>query len=253
MKMTLLEIVQAVLSRAEDDEVNSIDDSEPSLLCAQRAKEEYFDLVNDVDWPHLNTVTQLASVSDATQPTVLSIPDTVVLMDVEGVIQYDITTSSDDNTKFRELVYKTPGDFLRYLANRNDSDSAVTKYTGYQGIPLLIRTDTMPTYWTTFDDEYVVCDSFYSTDETWLQGTKTTIKAKKIPTWTEDDDFIPDLPDNLFPMYLSKVTTKYFLYHTQKFNQLDLQETQSGKSRQRNYGTKSVGRFGRRTFGRNVR
>lgn len=252
-KMTLLDIVQAVLSRAEDDEVDSIVDSEPAILCAERAREEYFDMVNDIEWPHLNTLTQLVSVSDVTQPTVLQVPDSVTLMDYEEIIQYDVTTASDDYTVLREIKYMEPRDFMRHLKNRTDNSSNVTKYTGYQGIPLLIITDAMPTYWTSFDDEYVVLDSFDSATESTLQGSKTVVRAKKIPVWTHDDSFIPDLPENLFPMYLSKVTTKYFLYHTQKFNQIDLQETQSGKARQRRFGTKTSGRSTRKTYGRRAR
>jgi hypothetical protein len=253
MKYTLLQIVQAVLSRAEDDPVNDIDDTEASEMAALRAKEEYFDLVDDVDWPHLNTVTQLTSVSDVTQPTVLEIPSEVVLMDDEEIIQYDITTAADTNSKYRDLIYKEPGEFLRFCNARNDSNTNVVKYTGYQSIPLLIEDDKMPEYWTSFDDEFIICDSFHSDTESTLQGSKTTVKAKKIPTWTHSNSFIPDLPENLFSTYISKVTTKYFLYHTQKFSQLDLQESQSGKARQRRKGSKTAGRNKPRKYGRHVR
>jgi len=253
MKYTLLQIVQAVLSKAEDDPVNSIDDTEASEMASERAREEYFDLVDDAEWPHLNTVTSLTSLSDVTQPTILEIPSSVVLMDYEEVIQYDITETGDTRSTYRDLMYMEPGDFLRYIRTRDDSASNVTKYTGYNSIPLLIITDKMPTYWTSFDDKYIVCDSYHSITESTLQGSKTTVKAKKVPVWTHEDSFYPDLPENLFSTYLSKVTTKYFLYHTQKFNQLDLQESQSGKARQKRKGTKTKGRGKPKQYGRNVR
>lgn len=250
-KMTLLEIVQSVLNAADEDSVNAIDDTEASDSATIIAKEVYFDYMSSADWPHLMNLEKLDSVSDVTQPTTLQVPETITLLDHQEFFQYDVTETGDTVTTYRDVEYKPPGDFMRMLRSRNDSDTNVTKYTGYNSIDLLIRTDKMPEFWTSFDDAYIIMDSFHSSTESTLQGTKTSIMAKKIPTWTQTDVAIPDMPDNLFPSYLARCKVKYNAYFTQKDNPLDQLEAHSGQSRQRNKGHTTAGRNHRRKYGRN--
>lgn len=249
MKMTLLEIVQSVLDSADDDVVNAIDDTEAAESAARVAKEVYFDIVDDEDWPHLNTITRLTSLSDVTQPTVVEIPEDIVLIDYQEVFKYD-NTITGGNTTIKDVEYVTPADFMNKVTNLDESASNVTKYTGYNSIPMLIITDKMPEYWTSFDDHYIVMDSFYSAEESTIQGTKCFVQCKQIPTWTESGSFYPDLPHDMFSWYLSKVKTKYHAYHTQKQNFIDAQETQSGKSRQKSKGGKTSGRNKPKSWGR---
>lgn len=253
MKMTLLEIVQSVLGSADDDNVNDIDATESAVDAARVAKEVYFEIVDSGDWEHLNKIAQMASVSDATQPHVLNIPDGIVLLDYENVFKYDKTETGDTDTKIEDVEYVDNAEFMRIVTNRKDSSSNMTKYTGYDSIPMIIQTDKMPDYWTSFDDERIVMDSFHSTTETWLQGSKCFVKCKEIPTWTENKDFIPDMPHNMFSWYLSKVKVKYHAYHTQKSDIIDAQETHSGKARHRRKGSTTGGRRIRKSYGRSTR
>lgn len=248
-KYTLLEVVNAILNAADENLVNEIDDDEASDSATLVAKEVYFDLIHDNDWPHLNKLSSLTSLSDVTQPTVLGIPDNMTLLDHQEFFQYDVTEAGD-NSKYNNVDYEPPGDFMRRVRNRNDSDVAVTKYTGYDSIALLIKTDKMPTYWTSFDDEFIVMDSFHSATESTLQGNKCSIQAKIIPAWVQTNVAVPVLPDNLFPTYIARCKNKYSSYFTQKQNPLDQLEAQSGKARQRKKGHKSAGRNKRRSYGR---
>lgn len=252
MKMNLLEIVQSVLDSAEDDLVNAIDDTEASDSATRVAREVYFEIVDSGDWEHLNTVDQLDSVSDVTQPTVLEIPSDIVLLDYEEVFKYDKTESGDPKTDIRDVYYESPYAFMNRVSTRNDSSSNMTKYNiaSHNNVPMIIQTDKMPEYWTSFDDHYVVMDSFHSVTENTVQGSKSIVQCKKIPTWTNDGAFTPDMPENMFSWYLSKVKMKYHAYYTQKANILDQQETQSGQARHRRKGAKTDGRRKRRSYGR---
>lgn len=251
MKMTLLEIVQSVLDSADDDTVNDISDTEASESAARVAKEVYFEIVDSGDWEHLNTLSPMASVSDATQPTVLNIPDGIVLLDYEDVFKYDKTETGASYTNIADVKFLDTSEFMRVVTTRKDSASNMTKYTGYDSIPMIIQTDKMPEYWTSFDDERIVMDSFHSATENWLQGSKCFVKCKKIPTWTETNNAIPDMPHNMFSWYLSKVKTKYHAYHTQKVNAIDSQEAHSGKARHRRKGSTTGGRRIQKSYGRN--
>ena len=51
--MTLLEIVQDILSDMDSDEVNSINDSVESLQVAQIVKTAYYNIVDGKDYPWL--------------------------------------------------------------------------------------------------------------------------------------------------------------------------------------------------------
>lgn len=252
-KETLLTIVQYMLDAATEDSVNSIDDTEASTSAALIAKQTFFSLINEDDWPWLMGVRGLDSLSDITQPTVVQIPDNVTLIDAEEFMQYDSTEVGATNSSYTDLIYKEPGDFLRMIRGRNDSASNVTKYTGYASTALLIITDKMPEYWTSFDDEYIVMDSYHSATESTLQGSKISVEAKTIPTWTHTDAAIPDLPENMFPTYIARCKTKYNAYHTQKSNPIDQLEATSGQARQRRKGKRTAGRGKKPSYGRNRR
>lgn len=55
-KLTLLDIVQDVLSDMDSDEVNSINDSIEALQVAAIAKSTFYNIIDGRDWPHLYTV-----------------------------------------------------------------------------------------------------------------------------------------------------------------------------------------------------
>lgn len=248
---TLLQITQAMLNAADEDSVNDINDTEASESAILVAKEVYYDLIHSEDWSFLMKATSLTGLSDVTQPTVLQMPDNMTLLDHQELFQYDVTLVTDTYSKYRDIEYMAPGDFMRMLRARNDSNSNVTKYTGYESLDLLIITDEMPHYWTSFDDKYIVMDSYHSATESTLQGQKCTVQAKEIPTWSATNSAVPTLPDNMFPNYLARCKAKFNSYFTQKENPLDLLEAQSGKSRQRRKGNRSAGRHKRPNYGRN--
>lgn len=52
-KLTLLDIVQDILSDMDSDTVNSITDSVESLQIAQIVKTTFFEIITEGEWPHL--------------------------------------------------------------------------------------------------------------------------------------------------------------------------------------------------------
>ena len=67
--------------------------------------------------------------------------------------------------------------------------------------------------WTTFDQRYVYLDSYNSTEESTVQGSKTIINTIIKPEWSLSDTFIPQLPENMFTLLLerSRLASNYYL------------------------------------------
>lgn len=201
-KMTLLEMVQDILSDMSSDNVNSIDDTEESTQVAQIIKTVFAEIISKDKWPHLRQMYQLTASGTSSRPTHMSIADDVQYIEW---IKYNKKLLTADADKYEDVEYIEPDDFINKLNSRVSTNSNVTAITDdVSGISFLVVTDAHPTYWTSFDDENMVFDSYYSTLDTTLQGSKTQAYAYKEPAWSHVDTAIPDLPSKVFPYFLSE-------------------------------------------------
>ena len=57
-KLTVLAMVQDILSDMNSDEVNSINDTIEAQQVAQIINTTYFEIISSRDWPHLETLFQ---------------------------------------------------------------------------------------------------------------------------------------------------------------------------------------------------
>lgn len=208
-KKTLLEITQSVLSSMNSDNVNSINDLEEALQIAEKAREVYEDLMSIEDWEHLRTLTQLEALADSTKPNYLRIPDDVSAL---KVIRYDVRENLTDSKKYKEIIYRTPEEFLDLVLSRDNTSTTTLEVVDPSGVTLFIRDDIPPSYWTSFDGEYILFDSYDSDIETTLQQSKNLCEAVKEPTFSVTDNFIPDMPSSMFPAYIQEVTRVCSLY-----------------------------------------
>lgn len=211
-RSTLLEMTQRVLDAMNHDNVNSISDTIESTQIAKEARTVYYELMDRDDWPHLLQAIPLESVSDTSKPNFLKIPEEVTRIDV---IRYETTQSTDTARSFDVIEYLKPNEFLEHvLQNRSDQDN-VTTVTNSNNVPMFIRNDTRPYYWTTFDDEYIIFDAYDSAVDDTMQASKSIVQGKVIPTWTHSDSFVPDLPDHMFSLMLAELTAAAFTYWKQ--------------------------------------
>ena len=206
MKMTLLEIVQDILNDMDSDEVNSISDSVESAQVVSIIKDAYYDLINTRAWPQNYKLSTLEGVADADRPSHLKLPENVSEIEF---IKYNVKESGSDDL-YRKMEYLTPDEFIDHVILRNSSDSNVQVVTQSE-VKLNILNDQHPTYWTSFDDEYVIFDSFHSTYDTVLQQSKSLIHCLFEPSWTVSDSFIPDMPSKAFPLLLSTAKNACFI------------------------------------------
>ena len=200
MKKTLLELTQDVLNAIDSDEVNSIDDTIESQQAANHIKNTYLEMIDGRTWPHLRKLIQLDSLSDTAHPNYFKAPARLKEL---IFFKYDNKKLTSDTVEMKELKYMYPDDFLRMLAARNNTQN-VDFITDFSGSSLIIYNDRAPQYWTSFNDDYIVCDSYNASIESTLRSSKTQVLAYMDPEWVHLDNAIPDLPSEAFSLLLSE-------------------------------------------------
>ena len=100
--------------------------------------------------------------------------------------------------------------FLRVISQRDATKDTVDEILDFSGIKLLIQNDKAPDYWTTFDDDYIVFDSYDSAVDTTLIKGKTSCLAYIIPIFERSNESIPNLPAEAFPALIAEVKSTAF-------------------------------------------
>ena len=157
--MTLLDMTQDILSDMNSDEVNSITDTAESLQVAQIIKSSFYNIVDGKDFPWLKELFQLSTSGTVSKPTHMKLPETIIDLDW---IKYNAKKPTETRNRYEVVKYKTPEDFLALIDVRDSTASNVQVVTDSTGIKLSIINNTAPTYFTSFDDETLVFDSFNS-------------------------------------------------------------------------------------------
>ena len=216
-KLTLLDMTQRILSDMDSDAVNSISDTDESLQVAGIIRDTFYDLsANEIVEEH-NELFQFEALADSTKPNYLQYPADVTEL---NWFKYDKRDSaSDTQVNYTEIEYCEPEEFLRRTEARDSTASNVSSISDDSGVTILVRTDANPSYWTTFDDEYIVCDAYDSDIESTLQKSKSQGYGQVEPIFTMSDAFVPDLDVDLFPLLLSTAKTVAFVTLKQQPNQ----------------------------------
>lgn len=216
MKKTLLDLVQSILNDMDSDEVNSISDTVESQQVANIIKSCYNEMISNRDWPHLRKLVQLDSLADINKPNYLRIPNGMKELEF---FRYDAQLADQSRSVMADVKYKEPDAFLRYLSGRNGAFTNVVEVVDFSGSKLLIQTDKAPTYWTSFDDEHIVTDSYDKSVDDTLHASKTQCLAYMEPTWVHMDDAIPNLPEEAFAALEEEAKSTAFVVIKQMANQ----------------------------------
>lgn len=247
MNRTLLYTVQRVLEKLDLDVINSINDSQDAILVAREAEDTFYDLVNRNEWPERFDLIEIESVGDTNNPTALRLPDNVLNI---SSLRYDVTGPDDTDTIIREIEQLDTEDFLDRIYNRSDIDDDIVT-VDYKGIPLYIFDIQAPTFFTTFDNEFIIFDSWYASQETTVQGSKTIVQASSIPTFEFDDDYIIPLEATTYPLYLSEVAAAASMYLNGAQSPEDERRRNRGISRLRQSAFRTDVQLKKNLFGRN--
>lgn len=231
-KMTLLDMVQNILSDMDSDEVNSISDTTESLQVASIIKETYYYLIDNRKIPENEGLLQMQALGDTSHPSHMKVPDNIQEV---AWIKYNIAKLGDPSPRWTDITFKEPPDFLDIVNSYTPTDDnieAVSDITSSS--TLLIRNDTAPAHYTSFDDEYIVFDSYDSEVDSTVQQSKTMAFGKEEPAWVNSDTFIADIDSNLFSLFLNEAKSQAFVTLKQVSNSKSEQRARKQRTLQQN-------------------
>lgn len=247
MKKTLLDIVQEVMNDMSADFVNSIGATEESLQVAQVVKSTYEEMVTRRDWPHLKKLLPLISYGNNSYPTYLLVPENMRQIDW---INYDQKSLDNPTAGFAQIKYLDPQKFIQFTNSRNTADNATEIVTTLDNVPFKIITNHAPTYWTSFDDKYIIMDSYNKDIEDTLQGKNAQVYMEVLPSWTMTDDFVPEMPIHLYPALLAEAKSACFYVIKTQANQKAEQISKRQQARMAQDGWRTNGGIKYPNYGR---
>lgn len=212
-------MTQNILSALDSDEVNSISDTIEALQVAYVIKETFDEQFNNIVVPELRGLIQLNGISDVLKPNYMKVPDAV--KDFEWIKYRD----DRNNGKFTDVCYVTPEEFLEMqFQYTSTSDNTFLTTDPVSNVQYYIKTNKSPTYYTSFDDNYIAFDSYDSDYDATLNSSKSAAFGTKEFSFPLEDTFIPPIDSNLFPLLLAEAKSVCFI---------NVKQTGSSKEEQR--------------------
>jgi hypothetical protein len=196
MKRTLLELVQSILSDMDSENVNSISDSDEAQQIASVVRDTFYNITSARAIPEHDRLLALTALTDSTRPTHFKYPD--------NVKEIRLFEYNGD-----EVTWKDPVDFLNSMPDAT-SDNSIAVLDPISLTTLYVRNDNDPKFYTSFDNEYIICDSYDSSVDTTLQNSKSRCWGTQYPVFSIEDDYTPELDDVLFPYLLAESKSTCF-------------------------------------------
>lgn len=198
MKLTVLDAVQSYLNAVNGFRVDSIHETDEAYQAALICKETYqmlFQHVNDLQFA--SSLVTLDDLLDVDKPTHLRIKQAVNKIHLSK-IQY---IRDLDNNVYCDVQYINPVEFLD-LTKYRSSTEANTQVVLENGAKFTVYTNRQPQYWTSFDDDYIVFDSWDASESTTVVASRTRMYASVEQDFILDDDFIIPVPSHLSSVFL---------------------------------------------------
>lgn len=225
MQMTLLEIVQNILSDMDSDEVNSISDTTESLQVANIVKTKWNDIISRSEMPEHQKLIQLTPSVDPTKPTIMYSP--AGTNEITWIKYFNADPVL--NVQEFEYVYIKPvEEFLQIVNQISTSDDNTGSWVFNEppyNFNLRYFNDRQPTNCCVLENYYILFDAYNSAIDSTLQGSNTMVYAQIMPTFSLTDDFIPDLDDRSFALLLAEAKANAFVMLKQTVNPKLEQET----------------------------
>ena len=184
----------------DSEDVNSINDTIEAQQIASVVEDTYYNIIAARDLPEHNKLMTLTAMSDSAKPTHFKYPsDTKHIERVE----YNIGTVAKKD--FREVEYIDP---VVFLDRMDETGLLVETYDG--NLDIFVRVDQPPRFYTSFDDEYIIMDSYDSDVEATLQSSKIRAFGSTYPAFNQVDSFEPDIDNTLMPYLLAEAKSTCF-------------------------------------------
>lgn len=236
MKLTNLQYVQSILSSLGSDEVNSVSDTSESLQVLEIVRTTYFNLVNRLKLPEHSQLIQLDPSLDPNIPVLMYVPNSVskiewikyfndqVISESSPTFQHDLnvditstgnTTTPPPGYQYVSIIPMTQ--FVGMTNSFNPSNSNVASYTftdRRNNIPgtytFYYKNNKQPQYCTIISDFYILFDGYNAASDDTLQNSKTMAYGWITPSWSNADDFYPNIDEEQVPLLLNEAKSLAF-------------------------------------------
>lgn len=203
IKKNLIGIVQEILSAMDSEAVNSISDSEEAGQVADIVESTFYSIIATRDIAYHERLLRLTALSDSEYPTSFELLDSVKSI---TKVWYNVETVAAPS--FRDLTFLEPAEFVDRLDGATEDYVVVSEPV--TGAPLKVRTTAHPQYWTSFDDTYIVMDSYNSDVEATLQNSKVRALGSVFPEFSKTDTYTPELAPQYFPYLINEAKSVAF-------------------------------------------
>ncbi|HEY2810538.1 MAG TPA: hypothetical protein VGJ00_04015 [Rhabdochlamydiaceae bacterium] len=235
--MTLLEIVQNILSDLDSDEVNSISDTTESLQIANIVKTKYNDIVSRSSLPEHHRLIQLNASGDSLKPVLMYAPAGTNQIDW---IKYYNADPSLAVLEFEYVRIVPLEQFLSTINQMNPNDSNVGSWTFNEppyNFNLRFFNDKQPQTCAILENYYILFDMYNSAIESTLQTSNSMVSAQIMVPFTMTDTFVPDIDDANFALLLAEAKSNAFVTLKQTVNpKIDQETKRQWSSVQKNKG-----------------
>jgi len=214
-KLTLLEMVAHVADKISSDEVSTLaTDSVEVEEITKLVLEVLEDIIYRNDWEFLRDrpmqLTAGTNEIELTIPTNVKKIQTVRYRFVDAGIQ----------SGFRTLQYMHPDEFIQRLQNNRptEPDTATVIINGMELYP---RTNRQPRYWTSFNEQTIVFDSYDAAENpSGVEATDSTILATIYLDFTGSDieTWVAPIPEQLFTLWKQESVAEAFVQLRQSEN-----------------------------------
>lgn len=194
MKMNLISMVQSILSDMDSESATSITDHNEAEQVALIIRDVFYNSIATRFIPEHEQLLKLTPLSDSEFPTHFRYP--------EGTKEIKKVWYKDSLGYYTEVEWCEPLSFLNMTDKRSTDVTTTTDKQG--GTELRVYNNRHPHFYTSFDDEHLVMDSYEATIDTTLQQSKVRAFGTVYPVFLMEDAYIPDLDPVYFPMLLAE-------------------------------------------------
>ena len=207
MQLTLLELVQDILSSMDSDEVDSITETTEAMQVARIVRQCYFNIIARADLPEHKELFQLTGTGSATEPVQMVKPTDAATVEW---IKYNVEPSTDTTDNYQYVTILPVQQFMDLIHQFDIDETNVLSMT-LNDITYYYKDDKAPEWCTFIDDNNIIFDSYDAdVDTTALQTSKSLAYGIVVPTFTLADATVPDLDEQQFPLLLNEAKSLAF-------------------------------------------
>ncbi len=207
-KRTILKLIQDLGAGIGSDEIDTLDETIEASDIMTILEQTYQEVLNRKTWEFMKGHIRQLDVN-ATYANVLSIPEDVILIKK--------ITYRDATGKFVDVQYLSAEEFMMIVQARNTDNANTEAINNADGVAIHVRTDTAPSYWTSFDEVTVTFDSYDSSVAIENLATDSVIISDVMPvTDFTDPAGVLNIPERMETLVFNEAlsTCNYRLRQT---------------------------------------